>query len=75
MSYNGWTNRETWLVNLWFNPESSEDVDYAKDTLEDAYNSLPDFMKDFVDIQSIDWDELRSHFEEDDEDEDQDEAA
>ncbi len=27
MSYNGWTNRETWLVNLWFNPESIEDLD------------------------------------------------
>ncbi len=35
MSYNGWTNRETWLVNLWYNPESIEDVDVIKDVLEE----------------------------------------
>ncbi len=36
MAYNGWTNRETWLINVWFNPESSADVDAAKETLEEA---------------------------------------
>ena len=25
-TYNGWTNRETWLVGLWFNPETKSDI-------------------------------------------------
>lgn len=29
MEYNGWTNRETWLVSLWFD----EDLSYAQDEL------------------------------------------
>jgi hypothetical protein len=33
-TYNGWTNRETWLVNVWFNPESREDVASALEQLE-----------------------------------------
>ncbi len=58
--YNGWTNRETWLVNVWFNPESLSDVQMAQETLESAYDELPDFMRDFCDIQSINWEELES---------------
>lgn len=48
-TYNGWTNRATWLVNVWFNPESKSDVQMARDTLEEAIGNLPDFLKDFVD--------------------------
>ena len=33
--YNGWTNRETWLVNVWFNPESRTDVELAREALEE----------------------------------------
>lgn len=70
MSYNGWSNRETWLVVVWFNPESIEDLDEAKDYLEDQYDNLPILMRDFVNIQAINWNELREHFvEEDEEDE------
>ena len=69
--YNGWTNRETWLVNVWFNPESRTDVEYARETLEYQYNSMPDGpLKDMVTLSEVDWDELLDHFEED---EDQDE--
>ena len=57
--YNGWTNRETWLVNVWFNPESADDVDYAQEQIEEAYESMPDFMRDFCDIGSINWEELK----------------
>lgn len=61
-TYNGWTNRETWLVNVWFNPESADDVDMAKEQIEEDVDALPDYLKDFVDIQCINWDELRAHF-------------
>lgn len=57
--YNGWTNRETWLINLWFSPETEDDVDSIKEYFEKEYNKLPDFMKDFVYDTSINWDELR----------------
>lgn len=61
-TYNGWRNRETWLVNVWFNPESKSDLCMARIAIEDAYDNMPDFMRDFCDIQAIDWEELASHF-------------
>jgi hypothetical protein len=67
-TYNGWTNRATWLVNVWFNPESASDVDLAKDTLEEAQDACPDFLRDFIDMD-INWDELRAHFAEEEEEE------
>lgn len=59
--YNGWSNRETWLVNVWFNPESKDDLECAKEFLEEAYDELPDVMKDFCAIHMIDWDELKEN--------------
>ncbi len=64
-TYNGWTNRATWLVNIWGNPESREDVQSLRDMLEDQYNELPDgILKDMLDLSEINWDELESHFDE-----------
>ena len=40
MSYNGWLNRETWLVNVWYNPETKSDIDYIEETLEDNLRPL-----------------------------------
>ena len=71
MSYNGWSNRETWLINVWFNPESVEDVEFAKEQLEEAINNVPDFLKDFINKDVIDWDELKSYFEDDEDEEDE----
>lgn len=71
-TYNGWANRETWLINVWFNPESKEDVHSAQAYFEECYDQLPDFMKDFVDYSAINWDELLEHFE-DEEDESEEE--
>lgn len=69
-TYNGWTNRATWLVNVWFNPESREDVESAKCVIEEAEDSLPDFMRDFLCTSEINWQELESHFEEEESEED-----
>ena len=56
---NGWTNRETWLVNLHFNPETKEDLDRIKDELEELEESIENmFLKDYVDFSKIDWYDL-----------------
>lgn len=68
-TYNGWTNRATWLVNVWFNPESREDVQYARETLEAAIDDLPDFLRDFVD-SDINWNELENQFDSEDDETD-----
>jgi len=60
--YNGWTNRETWLVNVWFNPECEADVDFAKDTLEEAEDKLRETspcLFDMCYLSEVNWDELR----------------
>lgn len=57
--YNGWTNRETWLVNLHFNPESKEDLELIKSDIEDLEENIENmFLKDFVDFSRIDWYDL-----------------
>ena len=70
MSYNGWSNRETWAVNVNFNPESVSDLHTAKDMLEEAYDNTPDFLHDFINIDLINWEELKESLENDDDDED-----
>jgi len=63
--YNGWTNRETWLVNVWFTPESREDVENARLLLEEQYDQLPDCpLKErfaLVAVTEVDWDQLLDH--------------
>jgi hypothetical protein len=63
-TYNGWTNRATWLVNVWFNPESQDDVESARMAIEEAENALPDYMRDFLCTNEINWDELLEQFNE-----------
>ena len=72
-TYNGWTNRATWLVNVWFNPESKSDVQMARETLEEAIDNAPDFLRDFIDAD-VNWEELESHFDEEEEEESDDES-
>ncbi len=68
MSYNGWTNRETWLVNVWYNPESREEVEACRYTLEEEYDAMPDGpLKDMVHLSEVDWDQLLEHFEDEEE--------
>ena len=64
-TYNGWTNRETWLVNVWFNPESRADVYSAKEQLEEALDSIENgCLKDMVSLSEVNWEELAEHFDE-----------
>ena len=51
MSYNGWKNRETWLVALWlgnepFTDEHSRDIANEKTELYKRADTLKDFVYD-----------------------------
>ena len=63
---NGWTNRATWLVNLWYNPETKSDIAFLEETLEEDFNdmmeekfgTLAHFYTDLIDFTTIDWRQL-----------------
>lgn len=63
--YNGWSNRETWLVNLWFgdNWETAEDVEMCEEYIDDEIAKLPGWIQDFIDTHAIDWEELKDNVE------------
>ena len=68
--YNGWTNRATWLINLWYEPNTTSDLDWIKEELEERASDLSNsenvcdkIMSDMLDLQAIDWDELKEHVE------------
>jgi hypothetical protein len=54
---------------MWFDPQSREDVEAARYTLEEAVDQLPDYLRDFVSVDLVDWEELLEHFEDEEEDE------
>jgi len=68
---NGWRNRETWLINLWFEYENQEELDDIRSLLEEELdelrNKIPDYLVDLLGINfvenEIDWDELAGHCE------------
>ena len=61
-NYNGWTNRETWLVGVWFNPETREDLESIKEQIEAVETSIGDqfggFYSDLLGSHNINWEEL-----------------
>lgn len=66
-TYNGWTNRETWLISVWYNPESRADVEFAREDIERQYDDITSgALKDMCNIGCINWDELLDQFEEED---------
>ena len=68
---NGWRNRETWLINLWFEYENQEELDDIRSLLEEELdelrNKIPDYLVDLLGVNfvmnEIDWDELGGHVE------------
>ena len=72
--YNGWTNRNTWLVNLHFgegirssledgeeiNASMIEDIFY--NYMEAETDHLNVVVKDFMDWSEINWEELAEYY-------------
>lgn len=60
MDYNGWSSRATWLVNVWYNPESEKELDQIKEFIEEQYDALEfGLFKDMIDLNEINWRELK----------------
>ena len=65
---NGWSNRETWLVNLHFGDsfESINDIHGIKEYLEEAWNRADiegkNFFNDFMNLELINWEEILEHY-------------
>jgi hypothetical protein len=77
MSFNGWTNKETWLVNLWLadslttDAGSSMEIDAAwvREVAEDVISgTISDFglASDLLEmaLANVNWEELASHYQE-----------
>jgi len=81
MSYNGWTNRETWLVNIWFGDDdyltdmsAAEIQNVVAEYVEEKIGESGGFIYDMINFECIDWDELADHHKSDDELEDDDDT-
>tara|TARA_R110000782_G_scaffold167443_2_gene259667 strand:- start:606 stop:836 length:231 start_codon:yes stop_codon:yes gene_type:complete len=64
-NYNGWTNRETWLFNLWYGDYIDCEADYwvqkscfSHDYYEACVKLGNNIFNDMLDINLINWDEL-----------------
>jgi hypothetical protein len=82
MGYNGWKNKETWLVNLWLGDSLAMDqesgfeitADYIEQLVDDmvceSMASPNGFVADLLScaLCEIDYDELAEHYEEESED-------
>jgi hypothetical protein len=71
-TYNGWSNRATWQVVNWFQPQSLSDIKNAMYQIEEAVRNCPDFLRDFINTD-INWDELEANFSNDDIEEEEEE--
>ncbi len=75
--YNGWTNYETWLVNMWYGDifndmaENGETVDaeyiqYFVEEMLESDGALPQygFAADIMNaaLREVDWDDLAEHY-------------
>ena len=69
---NGWKNRETWLVNLWFGDnfamDADDGVEITADYIEQVVHYVDEivpassFIADMMDMNAIDYDELARHY-------------
>ena len=78
MSYNGWSNKETWLVNLWLGDLFTEDqeqgieitADYIEQIVDEMASALLDgpdangFMTDLFNcaLGEINYHEIAEHY-------------
>ncbi len=64
--YNGWTNRETWLVNIWFldGIEEPMSADEIENMVHEYVGEQAGFVSDMMDLGCIDWIELADSTEE-----------
>jgi len=70
--YNGCTNRETWVINLWLgeyfqdvaNDGQSLMADYIEETVWDMLEEaeVPPMFKDLIDLGAVNWQELAAHY-------------
>ncbi len=68
---NGWRNRETWIIPLWFEYVDQEELDSIKqmidEELDDLREKLPGYMIDLLGVNfvmdEIDWDDLGGRIE------------
>ena len=59
-TYNWRSNRATWLVGLRYNPETLDDVEYAKEDIESRVDAMESwFLTDLIDLSEINRDEIR----------------
>jgi len=79
--YNGWTNYETWLCNLWYDNAFTEDArrcrtlenlaevikDYVTQSIEEQVGEEAGFVTDLVNaaLSEIDWLDIAERYEED----------
>ena len=71
--YNGWTNRNTWLMNLHFGEIIREEIqedaattsemieNFISDLLNEDIANVPMFISDFIDMSEINWGEIWEH--------------
>lgn len=70
-NYNGWTNRNTWLINLWFSEmiddyvtDSEEKVtaddveEFVLEIIESEVDGCSFMLRDFIDYSGINWNEI-----------------
>ena len=82
--YNGWSNKPTWLVNVWFNPETKADVRMIKDMMSESDFTITDgetgsagplngALNDILSwaIAHVNWHELENAMDDDEADEDE----
>ena len=70
---NGWKNRETWLVQIWFGDGFQMELedgieitaDYIRETVENYVDEIvpaSSFVADLIDLREVDWDALAAHY-------------